>query len=145
VKVLAWVLATGCLGPFAPDVGPRTSTTDGGLCSNAASTNVTVHFQADIRNGVFVRGTCANCHTGTGLGLQLSGLDLTSYSTLRAGGGRSGVNIVVDAMPCASILVQKIGPNPPFGRRMPYNGPPYLADADILLVRDWVAQGAHDN
>ncbi len=29
--------------------------------------------------------------------------------------------------------------------RMPLNGPPYLSDADILLVRRWICEGAPDN
>lgn len=140
------LLATGCLGVLAPDVGPPSGTTDATACSNADSNPaMTVSFSVHLKNGVFQRGGCATCHTGDGLGLQQSGLDLSSYATLRAGGGRSGAAIVVDGMPCASILAQKIGTAPPFGRRMPYNGPPYLSDADILLVRDWIAEGAHDN
>ena len=98
-----------------------------------------------ILGGVFRRGGCDDCHTSDGLGLRQSGLDLRSYTTLRTGGGRSGASIVIDRDPCASILVQKIEPGPPFGRRMPYNGPPYLSTTDIQLVRDWISEGARDN
>jgi hypothetical protein len=96
-------------------------------------------------SGVFVRGKCLTCHTGGGQGVQQSGFNIGSYAQLRAGGQHSGTNIVVAGEPCSSIIVLKIDTSPPFGRRMPYNGPPYLSTADIQLVRDWIAEGAHDN
>ena len=140
--------ATGCLQAIAPDVGPLQTATDGGTttCSDADSDPATtVSFGSDIRGGVFHRGGCTNCHTGDGMGIQQSGLDLSNYATLRTGGGRSGARIVVDFMPCQSILAQKIQTAPPFGRRMPYDGPPYLSTSDIQLVQDWIAEGARDN
>ncbi len=149
-------LASGCLRVFAPDVGAQrandagaaTDAIDGTIapCSNAPTNpSFAVSFATDLHNGVLARGRCLNCHTGDGIGIVQSGLDLSSYMSLRTGGGRSAASIVIDGMPCASIIYQKIGPSPPFGRRMPYDGPPYLADGDILLVHDWIAQGALDN
>jgi hypothetical protein len=41
--------------------------------------------------------------------------------------------------------VQKLESTPPFGSRMPLDGPPYLEDAEVLLIRDWIAEGALDN
>lgn len=142
------LLATGCLQAIGPDVGPLQTATDAGAtgCTNVDSNPaMTVSFATDLRGGVFHRGGCTNCHTGDGMGIQQSGLDLSSYATLRTGGGRSGARIVVDFMPCQSILAQKIETAPPFGRRMPYNGPPYLMASDIQLVQDWIAEGARDN
>ena len=43
------------------------------------------------------------------------------------------------------MLVQKLGPAPPFGARMPRNGPPYLPASDVALITDWILEGAHDN
>jgi len=146
VRLLAALVLSGCLGPIAPDVGAL-ETSDGGTatCSNLDSDPaMPVSFGNDILRGVFDRGRCIHCHTG-GMGTQQSGLDLSSYSALRTGGGRSGPSIVVDAMPCQSVLVQKLETSPPFGQRMPLDGPPYLADADIQLVSDWIAEGADDN
>ena len=34
---------------------------------------------------------------------------------------------------------------PPFGARMPRNGPPYLPASDVALITDWIIEGAHDN
>jgi hypothetical protein len=57
----------------------------------------------------------------------------------------SGTRIVIPGKPCDSIIVQKLGLAPPFGARMPYNGPPYLSAAELQLIRDWIAEGALDN
>lgn len=141
------LLATGCLDAIGPDVGPlATSTNDGSTgCRGDSNPSLAISFDVDILSGVFRRGGCVSCHSSDGAGLRQSGLDLRSYTTLRTGGGRSGAAIVIDHDPCASILVQKIEPGPPFGRRMPYNGPPYLSATDIQLVRDWISEGARDN
>ncbi len=147
-RVLALlVVTTGCLDAIGPDVGPLASTgTDGSTgCAGDSNPSLDVSFEVDILGGVFRRGGCDDCHTSDGVGLRQSGLDLRSYTTLRTGGGRSGASIILDGDPCASILVQKIEPGPPFGRRMPYNGPPYLSTTDIQLVRDWISEGARDN
>ena len=146
VPVLSLV-AAGCLGAIGPDVGPLTSATNDGPpgCAPDSNPSLDVSFAVDIEGGVFRRGDCDGCHTSDGLGVRQSGLDLRSYTTLRTGGGRSGAAIVIARDPCASILVQKIEPGPPFGRRMPYNGPPYLSTSDIQLVRDWISEGARDN
>lgn len=135
-----------CLEKLGPDVGPLASpATDGAACAGDSAPAVSVSYRTDIVDGVFRRGKCDGCHTGNGSGVNQSGLSIATYTTLRTGGGRSGASIVIDGDPCASILVQKIETSPPFGRRMPYNGPPYLSAADLLLVRDWIAEGARDN
>lgn len=136
------LVLTGCLQALGPDVGPLAEPMMP-TCAPDSNAAVVTTFTA-VRD-VFRAGDCLECHTGDGLGIRQSGLDLEDYASLRTGGGRSGVAIVVDGDPCGSILVQKIELSPPFGRRMPYDGPPYLTDAEILLVRDWIAEGAHDN
>lgn len=145
------ILVAGCLP--GPDVGPPGRVGDGSVvlgdaaqgCNADSDPNRAVSFSTDLVSGVFVRGKCLTCHTGGGQGVQQSGFNIGSYAQLRAGGQHSGTMIVVDGEPCSSIIVLKIDTSPPFGRRMPYNGPPYLSTADIQLVRDWIAEGAHDN
>ena len=44
--------------------------------------------------------------------------------------------------PDASYLVQKIQGNAAVGSRMPANGPPFLSQAQIDLIRGWIAAGA---
>ena len=138
------VAATGCLDALAPDVGPEQTITCEAVDSDPA---VDVHFQADLQDGVFAAADidCARCHTGDEEGVRQSGLDMTSYATLRVGGGRSGAAIVVPGDPCSSILLQKLGASPPFGARMPREGPPFLTDAQLAQVSDWILEGARDN
>jgi hypothetical protein len=151
MKVVAALALAGCLP--GPEVGALLTTGDASLaigdaapgCNNDSDPATAVSYSVDIVSGVFVRGKCMSCHTGGGEGVQQSGLDLGSYAKLRAGGRHSGANIVIDFQPCSSIVVLKIDITPPFGKRMPYNGPPYLASRDIQLVRDWIAEGARDN
>jgi hypothetical protein len=160
VATVGWLALAGCLKAIGPDVGPPQSppdaaaVADGSLDGSLIDGNsacgdsnpaATVSFATDLLGGVFTKRGCVKCHTGGGQGVQQSGFSLASYATLRTGGGRSGANIVVDFMPCQSVLAQKISPAPPFGRRMPYNGPPYLSAAELQLVTDWIAEGAHDN
>jgi hypothetical protein len=38
-----------------------------------------------------------------------------------------------------------VGEAPPFGARMPLNGPPFLDERDRQLLADWIAEGADDN
>jgi mono/diheme cytochrome c family protein len=151
VLKLAVVFVAACLP--GPDVGPVQNSGDASFatgdappgCDTDSDPNTAVSYNASLVMGVFQRGRCVMCHTGGGEGTAQSGLDLSSYANLRAGGQHSGTAIVVDGQPCASVLYQKITATPPFGRRMPYNGPPYLSDADIQLVHDWIAEGASDN
>ena len=131
---------TGCLDPFEPDVGPLIES----ACENADSNPaLDVSFSADLRAGVLAG--CLDCHSPGGEGLATSGLDMSSYAALRTGGALSGAAIVVDGRPCDSVLVQKLGRNPPFGARMPRDGPPFLTDAEVRRVRDWIVEGARDN
>lgn len=55
-----------------------------------------------------------------------------------------GRMIVAPGQPEMSLLLQKLGPNPPCGVRMPLGGAP-LSDAQLELVRSWIAGGAQNN
>jgi hypothetical protein len=143
VALLALALA-GCLDRVAPDVGSIAHAP----CSNDDSDpGRAVGFETDIRAEIFQGGEyhCVHCHTPTGttpLGVEVGGLDLSTYATLIA--GARGNPVVVAGQPCASLLVQKLGDAPPFGGRMPLDGPPFLEDEDLQVVADWIAEGAHD-
>lgn len=83
---------------------------------------------------------CVKCHTEQGLmgpapeGYRLSGYAATLDATERLR--------VVPGQPLASELVRRIrGWAQP---RMPFDGPPYLDEAQIRLIEDWIAQGARD-
>jgi hypothetical protein len=139
---LAATIAAGCFSPVAPDVGPIAHAP----CSNVDSDPAhDVSFATDV-GGLIDEYHCAHCHTPTGItpiGYEVTGFDLESYATLMA--GARGNPVVVPGQPCASVLVQKIGDAPPFGGRMPLDGPPFLEDEDVQLISDWIAEGASDN
>jgi len=83
---------------------------------------------------------CVRCHAGQGLmGPPPEGYRLDSYlETLRADDRAR----VVPFAPGASELVRRIrGHAVP---RMPFDGPPYLDEADIARIVAWVEAGAPD-
>jgi len=135
------VVLVGC--DLEPDVGPAINA----RCSNSdTNANESVSYSRDI--APLLAEQCSTCHFPAGenpIGVQLGGLDLSSYSSVLAGGIRSGGAIVRADAPCDSVLYQKVTPGPPFGSRMPLNGPPFLAQVDIDLIHDWLAEGARDN
>jgi mono/diheme cytochrome c family protein len=144
LALLAVVIAAACLDPLEPDIGPPLHP----LCVNQDSdSGADVSYSADISSEVFAR-RCLVCHSPDGatpIGFEVAGLSLSSYSSLRAGGVVSGAQIVVPEQPCNSVLTEKIGAGPSFGARMPANGPPYLGDAEIQLINDWIAEGADND
>ena len=83
---------------------------------------------------------CATCHSASGMmGAAPEGYLLSSYAATLASGERARV---VPGNPAASELVRRIrGQARP---RMPYDGPPYLTDAEIDLIEAWIEQGARD-
>jgi len=93
------------------------------------------------------RTACTNCHTTTGRNPS-GGMNLNhdaAYEQLVnvAVRGKPGAVRVIPGDPDNSYLVQKLeGAASIAGRRMPNNGPPYLTDGQILIVRRWIAIGA---
>ncbi|HUS30931.1 MAG TPA: c-type cytochrome domain-containing protein [Kofleriaceae bacterium] len=151
---LLLVAVAACDITYVPDVGPLqnepAADVDGGTAGMNqplarcidSDPSTDVSFSLQIRP-LTTRspGGCLSCH-GTN---TTSGFNLGSYESLRRGGLNSGTRIIVAGDPCASILPQKLGVAPPYGARMPYNGPPYFTPAELTLVRDWIAEGAVDN
>lgn len=98
---------------------------------------------AEIQSTIFTP-VCTTCHSGASapVGLRLD--EGNSYALL--------VNVasvevpsllrVNPGNPDTSYLVQKIQGNAAVGSRMPANGPPFLSQTQIDLVRSWVAAGA---
>ena len=84
---------------------------------------------------------CAKCHTENGLmGPAPEGYLLTSYAETVSATDRLRI---VSGIPSASELVRRIrGQARP---RMPFDGPPYLTEAEIHLIEKWVADGARDS
>ncbi len=144
---LVALLFAGCLDALDPQVGlPLVD-----RCVNQDSDpRNEVSFSRDIlpifkKEAGPVGCTCHQPTDPNPLGFEQTGLDLSSYTGLRAGGSNSMASIVIPGQPCESILWQKISPGPPFGARMPFSGPPFLSDAQRRLIADWIAEGAHAN
>ena len=73
------------------------------------------------------------------MGAAPDGYRLTSHAETLSPADRVRV---VPGRPQASELLRRIkGHARP---RMPLDGPPYLSEADILLIESWIAQGARD-
>lgn len=83
---------------------------------------------------------CAKCHAANGLkGAPPEGYRLDTWEETIARADRLRV---VPGNPAASELVRRIrGQALP---RMPFDGPPYLAEEDIRLIEQWIRQGARD-
>jgi hypothetical protein len=96
------------------------------------------------------RNSCISCHTNVGR-TPAGGLNLThdaAYDQI--------VNVTAGQVPSlryvtpgnveASYLVHKIEGRPGIvGSRMPRNGPPYLTDGQILILKRWIELGAPRN
>jgi len=146
VALLAATALTLGACDLEPDVGPPTQYR---CIDEDSNPGVTVSWRRDIAP-MFLRDQagCAQCHDPgrtNPIGVQLSGLDLSSLNSTREGGARSGGTIVVAGSPCQSVLYLKLLAGPPFGGRMPLDGPPYLSTVELDLVHDWIAEGARDN
>jgi len=93
---------------------------------------------------------CTSCHTDEGRN-PLGGLNLKSGSAYAnlvgvASTGKPGAIRVIAGNPSGSYLVQKLEGAPDIvGLRMPRNGPPFLTDAQIALIRQWIQNGAPNN
>jgi hypothetical protein len=136
-----------CVADVEPDVGPLRA----GVCTAEDSdSEVEVSFRDDILplfKRPFGQAGCG-CHQPSSRrtsGIDATGLDLGTYTSLLRGGTASGDTMVIPGDPCGSVLVQKIGTAPPSGARMPSDGPPYMSPKEIMLIRDWIAEGAREN
>jgi mono/diheme cytochrome c family protein len=139
---LGLVLCGACAA-FEPEVGKLLEE----RCDDADSDPARpTRFSLHVRP--LLEERCVGCHTPGGfapIGVEVGGLDLSTYASLRAGGVVSGARIIVPGSPCASALLDKVGPSPSFGARMPLSGPPFLEDDQIQLLADWVAEGARED
>jgi len=96
------------------------------------------------------RSACTNCHTAVGRA-PAGGLNLThdvAYSQIVnvVSPRKAGATRIAPGDPGNSYLIQKIeGASGIVGVRMPQNGPPYLTDGQISIIRRWVEIGAPNN
>jgi len=132
------------------EVPPSDVSVDGDAPAEVSTDSGAVSFARDIRplmnraiDSPVAKG--CRCHypsSPTHIGLDLGGLDLSTLGTLREGGGSSGSRIIVPGDPDKSIIVQKLRGTYALGTRMPKNGPPFWTEAEIEIMRRWIAEGA---
>jgi len=81
---------------------------------------------------------CAKCHSDNSkVGGPPEGLRLDSYENVLAADER--VAVVPGNVEMSEVWRRITGLSDP---RMPFDGPPWLPDDDVRLIRDWIAQGA---
>jgi mono/diheme cytochrome c family protein len=87
---------------------------------------------------------CTQCHIGANApqGMRLDAANSYAMIVGVASNEVPSLMRINPGNPDASYLVQKIQGNAAQGVRMPANGPPYLSQEQIDLVRSWVAAGA---
>jgi hypothetical protein len=95
------------------------------------------------------RSACTQCHNA--VGRVFNGLDLSpqvAYANLVgvASRGKVGAIRVIPGDPENSYLIHKLEGRPGMvGLRMPFNGPPYLTDGQILVIKRWIELGARND
>jgi hypothetical protein len=96
------------------------------------------------------RVACTGCHTSTGRA-PAGGMNLNhdvAYDSLVNIGSRlkPGAVRVIPGDPENSYIVQKVeGRSGIVGLRMPFSGPPFLSDGQILILKRWIELGAPRN
>lgn len=97
----------------------------------------------EIQDTIFT-ARCVGCHSGANApqGLRLDAGNSFALLVNVASAEVPGTLRVNPGNPNASYLVQKIEGTAAVGVRMPANGPPYLPQDRLDLVRRWIAAGA---
>jgi hypothetical protein len=96
------------------------------------------------------RAACVQCHTNVGRN-PAGGLNLLAGSSYAALVGvrsllKPSATRVIAGDPENSYLVQKLEGTPGIvGLRMPFSGPPFLTDGQILVIKRWIELGAPNN
>ena len=120
-----------------------------GACSKsptAPTPTSTVPTLSQIQTQIFDPG-CTSCHTDVGR-TPSSGLNVKAGSAFGAlvnvpSVGKTGAIRVIPGNPNGSYLIQKLeGDAGIVGLRMPRTGPPFLTEAQVKMIRDWIAAGA---
>jgi len=106
-----------------------------------------VSFKTDVFP--IIEGNCLPCHAENEF--NPSELYMDSYELI-AEGGKHGAPWV-PGKPGESIMIQKVGEDPPFEARMPLNPKKkikegkakWLSEEDVRILSKWIEQGAKDN
>jgi len=117
----------------AADSDCLTGTCDTNACAFTADLDC---ISWTVVDAIFDQYGCTNCHGNSG------GLKLTNYNkTMEAADHGDPVD---PGNAATSNLYAKLLADPPFGNRMPNNGPPYLTAEELLVVEAWINLGANN-
>lgn len=135
---LAW---SGCDEKLSSITGPTPD-----LAPNFASIQRTI-FNVSDSSG---RLACIQCHSDQGRNAAGPGLVLLegrSYQQLVgvASVGRPGATRVIPGDPDNSYLVRKLEGRDINGERMPRGNGPFLTEGQMLVIRQWIRDGAPNN
>jgi hypothetical protein len=138
VALLAAVALHGCAGNGNGLDSNGNPTTPG-----SSSGGLTADFQS-IQDNVFTP-ICTKCHIGAGApqGLQLDATH--SYALLVGVASAEQPNVlrVAPGDPDSSYIIRKLQDTPGIsGVQMPADGPPYLPQSTIDVIRQWITNGA---
>jgi hypothetical protein len=140
VVVLSATLLIGCDEKLSDVTGP---TPDLEPTFSSIQHNI---FEAPDSAG---RAACIQCHNA--VGSRFNGLDLTAsvaYANLVnvASREKPAVLRVAPGSPDNSYLIHKVeGRSGIVGVRMPFSGPPFLTDGQILVIKRWIELGAKND
>ncbi|HUK37460.1 MAG TPA: hypothetical protein VLV86_26265 [Vicinamibacterales bacterium] len=133
--------ATACDQPLSSIAGPTPS-----LEPTFSSIQAQIFESTDSAG----RKACIICHTNVGRNPP-AGLNLThdvAYDQIVnvASSKKAGAIRVIPGDADDSYLIHKVeGLSDIVGVRMPYSGPPYLTDGQIMIIKRWIAIGAPRN
>lgn len=134
--ILSWSdRSVRALVPNGAVAGPLRLRIDG-TDTNALDfeTAAPVSFAADVEP-LFFAYDCVSCHA---FGTISGGFEVLPHARLVAG------TAVVPRRSGSSELRRRLLSTTPFAQRMPEGGP-FLTDAEILVIADWIDQGARDD
>jgi mono/diheme cytochrome c family protein len=85
---------------------------------------------------------CVTCHY-PGNEFNESQLVMNTYESLMQGGVHGSP--VVPGNADSSLLIKKLGTDPPFGKQMPLMSKEKLSEEETALIAKWIDQGANNN
>lgn len=102
-----------------------------------------ISFSGMVQDTLIARCAKSGCH---GAGSAEGGFNMgnVTWNEIRNGSGMHGA-VVTPGNADESNLFMKTTAQPPFGSRMPMDGPPFLSLEAQTAIRDWINQGALDN
>lgn len=107
----------------------------------AYSAPAPVSFKNDV--SPIIHDYCLSCHQPGGKGLEVSGLDMSSYETLMKGTKYGSIIKPGDSF--TSVLIQVVDGRVHASIKMPYGMSGGLSKANIGVLKKWIDQGAKDN